>query len=54
MIYNAARSAGATVATLRDVVTAQTRSLVMAGKIPQSTARNDAQSAGQCLAQVLK
>jgi hypothetical protein len=51
MIYNASRSAGATAANVRDVVTAQTRALVMAGKIPQSTAKTDAQAAGQCLAQ---
>ena len=34
-----------------DVVTAQTRSLVMSGKIPQATAKADATSAGQCIAQ---
>jgi hypothetical protein len=51
MIYNASRSAGANASNVRDVVTAQTRALVMAGKIPQSTAKADAQSAGQCIAQ---
>jgi hypothetical protein len=51
VIYNASKVAGANASNVRDVVTAQTRSLVMAGKIPQSTAKADAQSAGQCLAQ---
>jgi len=51
IIYNAAKSAGANASNVKDVVTAQTRSLVMAGKIPQSTAKADATSAGQCIAQ---
>lgn len=51
IIYNAARAAGANASNVKDVVTAQTRSLVMAGKIPQATAKADATSAGQCIAQ---
>jgi hypothetical protein len=35
--------------TLRDTVTAQTRSLVMSGKISQAAARPAAEKAGTCL-----
>jgi hypothetical protein len=34
---------------LRDVIKQQTRSLVIAGKVERSTARDSAQAAGQCL-----
>lgn len=36
-------------ASLRDVITAQTRSLVFAGQVRQSTARSSAEAAGKCL-----
>jgi hypothetical protein len=34
---------------IRDVVAAQTRSLVMSGKVARSTARSSAETAGKCL-----
>jgi hypothetical protein len=34
---------------IRDIVAAQTRSLVMSGKVARSTARSSAETAGKCL-----
>ncbi|MBX9757497.1 MAG: hypothetical protein K2Y29_01885, partial [Beijerinckiaceae bacterium] len=50
-IYNATRGAMTPASNLKDVVTAQTRALVMSGKVQSSSARNSATSAGECLAQ---
>ncbi|MBM6595469.1 hypothetical protein [Microvirga pudoricolor] len=49
MIYDASVRSMKGLDTLRDTVTEQTRSLVMAGKISQSNARPAAEKAGTCL-----
>lgn len=49
MIYDATVKAMKDGSTLRDVVTAQTRSLVMSGKIQRDNARPAAEAAGTCL-----
>jgi hypothetical protein len=49
-IYDATAPQVASLATLRETVVEQTRSLVMAGKIGQGTAKSSAQAAGECLA----
>ena len=49
-IYDATAPQVASMATLRETVVEQTRSLVMAGKIGQATAKSSAQAAGECLA----
>jgi hypothetical protein len=49
MIYDASIKAMTSLATLRDTVTSQTRSLVMSGKISQDAARPAAEKAGTCL-----
>jgi hypothetical protein len=49
-IYDATAPQVGTLATLRETVVEQTRSLVMAGKIGQGTAKSSAQAAGECLA----
>lgn len=49
LIYNASVKKLGGSASLRDVVTAQTRSLVSAGQVRQFTARGSAEAAGKCL-----
>jgi hypothetical protein len=49
-IYDATAPQVGSLATLRETVVEQTRSLVMAGKIGQGTAKSSAQAAGECLA----
>jgi hypothetical protein len=49
LIYDASVKKLGGSASLRDVVTAQTRSLVFAGQVRQSTARSSAEAAGKCL-----
>jgi hypothetical protein len=49
-IYDATAPQVGSLSTLRETVVAQTRSLVMAGKIGQGTAKSSAQAAGECLA----
>jgi hypothetical protein len=49
MIYDASVQNMKSLATLRDTVTEQTRSLVMSGKIGQAGARPAAEKAGTCL-----
>jgi hypothetical protein len=49
MIYDAAVRNMKGIDTLRDTVVAQTRSLVMTGKISEADARPAAEKAGTCL-----
>jgi hypothetical protein len=49
-IYDATAPQVGSLSTLRETVVEQTRSLVMAGKIGQGTAKSSAQAAGECLA----
>jgi hypothetical protein len=49
MIYDAAVHNMKGLDTLRDTVVAQTRSLVIAGKISEAEARPAAEKAGSCL-----
>jgi len=49
-IYDATAPQVGSLATLRETVVEQTRSLVMAGKIGQTSAKSSAQAAGECLA----
>jgi hypothetical protein len=49
-IYDATAPHVGSLANLRDTVVAQTKQLVMAGKIGQVTAKSSAQAAGECLA----
>jgi hypothetical protein len=49
-IYDATAPQVGSMATLRETVVEQTRSLVMAGKIGQASAKSSAQAAGECLA----
>jgi hypothetical protein len=48
-IYDATAPHVGSLANLRDTVVAQTKQLVMSGKIAQVTAKSSAQAAGQCL-----
>jgi hypothetical protein len=49
MIYDASAASRPPDSALRDVVAAQTRKLVMAGRIERATARPAAEAAGNCL-----
>lgn len=49
-IYDATAPQVGSLSTLSETVVEQTRSLVMAGKIGQGTAKSSAQAAGECLA----
>ena len=49
LIYDASVKKLGGSASLRDVITAQTRSLVSAGQVRQLTARGSAEAAGKCL-----
>jgi len=49
MIYDASVQNMRSLATLRDTVVAETRSLVMSGKISEADARPAAERAGTCL-----
>ncbi len=49
MIYDASVQNMKSLATLRETVTEQTRSLVMSGKIGEAGARPAAEKAGECL-----
>lgn len=49
LIYDATVQNIGSGGTIRDVVVAQTRSLVMSGKVSRSTARDSAETAGKCL-----
>ncbi len=49
LIYDASAQSVGSGANIRTTVTAQTKSLVMAGKVSRTTARGAAESAGKCL-----